>query len=347
MVKGDIREIETNSEKTAAAVSVALGISLGGINIRPSGTRPEFRLIPDRQAAAFLGVSAAKIADAVYASTQGVVAGTMEIGGRPFDIRVMGDLALNSRESLEKFSMAFSTNRERSTGPVFLGSLGQIERRETKAALVRQDRSDVLYLDLIPAPGKEKELSSFINKNSSNYTRIDDSVFSRYRMILFVTLILVIILLYLTMAAQFESFRLPLIIMLSIPLGLAGAGPMLFIIGLSLDSGSVLGLIVLFGLAVNNGIILHEAGMQNIEKGLSPALAVYKGALDRFRPVLISALTTVFGLTPLLFSPGASQRSMAVAMLGGLTVSTLLSIFILPSVFIALYKSGRGKNAGS
>jgi multidrug efflux pump subunit AcrB len=92
---------------------------------------------------------------------------------------------------------------------------------------------------------------------------------------------------------------------------------------------------------------LYEAGVENIGKGLKPVLAVYKGSLARFRPVLISALTTVFGLIPLLLSPGASQRSMALAMLGGLTVSTLLTIFALPPVFIALLKSGRSKqNAG-
>jgi multidrug efflux pump subunit AcrB len=342
LIRGEMDELETNSEKTVKAAKVALGPLLDGISIRPSGTRPELRLIPDRQAAALLGVSAAKMADAVYTLTEGIVAGTMEIDGRPIDIRVMGDIPFYS-QNLEKLPLIFSSNQGRNSVPVFLGSLGQIERRETKAALTRQDRSDVVYLDLVPVPGKEKELNSFLNNNSGTYTRTDESIFSRYRMILIGTLVLVIVLLYLTMAAQFESFKLPLIIMLSIPFGLAGAGPLLSYAGLGLDSGSVLGLIVLFGLAVNNGIILYEASVENIEKGLSPALAVYKGSLDRFRPVLISALTTVFGLIPLLISPGASQRSMALAMLGGLTISTLLTILALPPVFILLLKSRRAE----
>ncbi|MDR0312596.1 MAG: efflux RND transporter permease subunit [Treponema sp.] len=342
LIKGELNEVESNSEKTAKAVRAALGQLLDGISIRPSGTRPELRLIPDRQAAAILGISAAKLADAVYTVTEGIVAGTMEIDGRPMDIRVMGNIPLNT-QYLETLPLVFTANQDRNLSPIFLSSLGKVERRETKAALIRQDRSDAVYLDLIPVPGKEKELSSFLNKNVGTYIRTDESVFSRYRLILIGTLVLVIVLLYLTMAAQFESFKLPLIIMLSIPFGLAGAGPLLSFFGMGLDSGSVLGLIVLFGLAVNNGIILYEASLENIGKGFKPALAVYKGSLERFRPVLISALTTVFGLIPLLLSPGPSQRSMALAMLGGLTISTLLTIFALPPVFIILLKSRRAE----
>jgi multidrug efflux pump subunit AcrB len=96
---------------------------------------------------------------------------------------------------------------------------------------------------------------------------------------------------------------------------------------------------------VNNGIILYEVSEEKIRKGLAPAQAVYAGAAERFRAALITTLTTVFALIPLAFSPlGASQRSMAAAMLGGIIASTLLSFLVMPPVFIPfLKKAGHAK----
>ena len=155
---------------------------------------------------------------------------------------------------------------------------------------------------------------------------------------------LVLVLLYLVLGAQFESFLLPLILMLSVPFSLAGAGPALLLCGASLDSGSVLGLVALFGLAVNNGIVFFEISEEKIRSGLSPVQAVYSGALERFRPVLLTSLTTLFALLPLVVSPlGNSQRSMASTMLGGILVSGFLAFFAFPPVFIRFFKSRKIK----
>ena len=335
-VKGiDPEDTRSRSESAILAVQDTAGSSLDNINIRPFGARPELRLVPDREAAAFLGISAARMAGAIYAVTEGIVTGILEKDGRPLDIRLTGDISDYSLAELETLPIAHNGN------PVFLGSLGRIERRETEAALARQDRSDVLYLDLYPVPGKEKNLNALPGKLPRDYARADESVFVTYRSSLFITLVLVIILLYLTMAAQFESFLLPLILMLSIPFAMAGAGPMLLLTNTGLDSGSVLGLIVLFGLAVNNSIVLYEASEEKIKRGAAPELAVYRGALDRFRPVLITTLTTIFALCPLLFSSGTSQRSMAAAMAGGIGASAAFTVFAMPPVFVFLLRSGK------
>jgi multidrug efflux pump subunit AcrB len=158
-----------------------------------------------------------------------------------------------------------------------------------------------------------------------------------------ITLFLVLILLYMTMGAQFESFLLPGILMLTIPFSLAGAGPALLLTGAGLDSGSVLGLVVLFGLAVNNGILLYETAVEKMGRGLPAAAAVYSGAAERFPPVLATTLTTLFALLPLVISPlGSSQHSMAAAMLGGIGASTFLTLFALPPIFIPFLKRGEG-----
>jgi multidrug efflux pump subunit AcrB len=223
---------------------------------------------------------------------------------------------------------------------VQLGSLGRIERREAEAALARLDRSDVIYMDTLPQAGRAA--ASSMKQICSRFAWLgpaDESAFSRYRNSLVLTLCLVLILLYISMGAQFESFLLPLILMLSIPFSLAGAGPALLILGARLDSGAVLGLTALFGLAVNNGLILFEISDARIRSGIAPGPAVWGGASRRLRAVLITSATTIFALLPLTLSPlGASQKSMAAAMLGGLAASTLISLFALPPVFIKFFR---------
>jgi multidrug efflux pump subunit AcrB len=341
-VRGINREETTaRSELVSEAIRKTTGPALAAINLRPSGKRPEIRLFPNREAVSSLGVSAAGMAGALYAATEGIITGDIEIEGRRVDIRIAGNLSDYSRERFEKIPLVFSGSGKEPV-PLFLGSLNKIEWREAEAALARQDRSDVVYLDLVSSPGKEKELTKLLKKLPADVSRSDESVFSRYRSSLTAAVILVIALLYLSLAAQFESFTLPFILMMGIPFSLAGSGPALFLSGSAADSGSVLGLIVLFGLAVNNGLVLYEASEEKLRSGLSPARAVYSGALERFRPVLITSLTTIFALVPLLSE--VSQRSMAAAMLGGICTSTLLSFFALPPVFIFLVKHRGGRH---
>jgi multidrug efflux pump subunit AcrB len=294
-----------------------------------------------------LGISASEIASAVYAASEGIVSGSMEIEGRPFDIRVSGRLPGDRLESMKNLPLSVSPAAgEHYTGPVFLGALADMQWIEAETALARQDRSDLIYLDLFPTAGKENQINRIIDETAKEegrgVSRADESVFVRYRSALAATVALVIVLLYLVLGAQFESFLLPFILMLSIPFSLAGAGPALFLSGASLDSSSVLGLVALFGLSVNNGIVFYEISEEKIRSGFAPAQAVYAGARARFRPVLLTTLTTVFALLPLIISPlGNSQRGMASTMLGGTIVSGLLAFFALPPVFIRFFRFRR------
>jgi multidrug efflux pump subunit AcrB len=335
-VRGNNREeIAFLVEEAAAGIKNAAGSALETISAKPSGTRPELRLFPDREAAARLGVSAAGMASSVFAATEGIITGTIEIEGRTVEIRSAGKNGGLNSVKIGTLPLSVS---EAAGGPVFLGTLNRIEQREAESALARQDRSDVMYLDLVSVPGKEAELAAAIKKLPSGVYRADESVFARYRTSLAAAVVLVIVLLYFTLAAQFESFLLPFVLMLSIPFSLAGAGPLLLFTGSSLDFGSVLGLIVLFGLAVNNGIILYEASDEKLRSGQGIVTSVYSGAENRFRPALITSLTTVFALLPLVASGSSSQRSMAAAMLGGIAASTVLTFFVMPPVFIFLLR---------
>jgi multidrug efflux pump subunit AcrB len=346
--------VRGNSPEEAAARGEAAAEKLraltagasGALSLSPSGTRPELRVIPDREAMAHAGISVMDLAETLYASTEGIITGHLEIEGRPLEIRLLG----NGRTPLEALPIGLPSSPQAEDAPsvprsLFLGSLCRIERRESEAAYARQDRSDVVYVTLnLPGGAASALINRFLKEERSRETlgglsRSGESALLKYRGSLILTLVLVLVLLYLTLGAQFESFLLPLILLLSIPFSLAGAGPSLFLSGFSLDSGSALALAVLFGLAVNNGILLYEVSREKYQKGLAPGPAVFTGSLERFRSVLITTITTLIALLPLCISAlGGSQSSMARTMLGGILAAGFLSLFVLPPVFIPFLK---------
>jgi multidrug efflux pump subunit AcrB len=349
VIKGKDRE--ELLERTGMARNALKAASIAA-NFRPSGQRPELRLSPNREAAAYLSIPAAQIAETLYIMNEGAPASRLEINGRPRNVRVTGHIkdsgaldsgALENRDPAVRLEQIPLKTPQGKT--VYLGSLGRIEQREAEAALARLDRSDVIYADI----AGEENFPVTVRDIAAQFpwfTRADESAFSRYRNSLLLYIFLVLILLYMTMGAQFESFLLPLILMISIPFSLAGAGPALLITGAMIDSGAVLGLTALFGLVVNNSLVLFEISEEKIRAGFSPAAAVCLGAKERLQAILITTATTVFALLPLILSPlGNSQKSMASAMLGGLAVSTLLSLFAIPSVLIRYFK-WKLKNGG-
>jgi multidrug efflux pump subunit AcrB len=318
----EIAQNEFNSASTA-------------VNFRPRGKRPEIRVYPNRETAAYLSIPASQIAETLYILNEGVITTKLEIEGKPLNVRVTGDQNTRGDPVQRLEQVPIKTGQGKT---VYLGSLVKIEQKEAEASLARLDRSDVIYADIAAA----KEMPASVKKLTARFswfTGADESVFSRYKNSLLFYIVLVLVLLYMTMGAQFESFLLPLILMLSIPFSLAGAGPALIISGSKIDSGAVLGLTALFGLVVNNSLILFEISEQKIRAGFPVTDAVRRGAGERLQAILITMTTTVFALLPLIFSPlGNSQKSMAAAMLGGLTVSTLISLFAIPSVLIRYFK---------
>jgi multidrug efflux pump subunit AcrB len=311
-------------------------IQMNGLTFsrRPWGLRPEIRVIPDREASAHAGISAMETARALYAAAEGLELGKLELGGTPLTIKIS---AMDLPE-LEVLPVALSLN-----GPVFAGSIARFIPNETPAALARLDRSDVLYFECNPG----SSVSHFAGGKELGLSRVDESAFTRYRTSLIVTVVMVLILLYLTMGAEFESLSLPLVLFLAIPFSLAGAGPALFLCNAGLDSSSILALMVLFGLSVNNGMVLYELALVKYSYGRftvgrSAMEAVYDATVERFRPVLTTTLTTVFALLPLVISPmGTKEHSMAAAMLGGIAASTTLTLFALPPVLTGFLDRNR------
>ncbi len=300
----------------------------------PAGAKARIRMAPDREASAALGVTLADATRGVRAATEGVVVAALGTGGRELPIRVVGGA---TGDVMDPGRVPVSVS---SGTTVPASAIARFTRASGDSTLARLDRSDIVYLEPRARPGAERRLDAAVEavlSRSPDASMVGESAFRTYGAAMRGAMLMVLVLLYLTLGAQFESPSLPLVIMATIPLAMAGAGPALVVAGIGLDSGSVLGLVVLFGVVVNNAILLYEASSLKRADGLGPGAAAYSGAVERARPVLATTLTTVAALLPLCLSGGGSaQRSMSVAMTGGLVASTALTMFVSPVLFAAL-----------
>jgi HAE1 family hydrophobic/amphiphilic exporter-1 len=163
--------------------------------------------------------------------------------------------------------------------------------------------------------------------------------------------LLAILLVYMVMAAQFESFVLPLIIMILLPISGSGAVFALWISGCNLDFPALLGVLVLVGVVVNNGIVLIDAINQSIRQGSSTKQAIQTAASIRYRPILMTSLTTILGLLPMAVGWGEGtefQVPLSIAVIGGLVSSTILTLFVIPTLYSMIKgaKLPKGKSVG-
>jgi multidrug efflux pump subunit AcrB len=155
---------------------------------------------------------------------------------------------------------------------------------------------------------------------------------------------LALALIYLALAAQFESFRDPLIIMFTVPLALAGALLSLWVYGQTLNIFSQIGVIALVGIVTKNGILIVEFGNQRQEAGLTIRDAVIEAATLRLRPILMTSLATVLGALPIALALGASAQSrvsLGIVIIGGLLFSLMLTLYVVPALYTYLSTSKR------
>ncbi len=148
---------------------------------------------------------------------------------------------------------------------------------------------------------------------------------------------LAIVLIYLILAAQFESFKDPLIIMLTVPLAIAGALVFMYFGGVTMNIFSQIGIIMLIGLVAKNGILIVEFANQKQQAGIEKIQAIKEASMQRLRPILMTSVSTILGLLPLAFAAGegANQRiAMGVTVVGGMLVSTILSMYVVPAIYI-------------
>jgi len=193
--------------------------------------------------------------------------------------------------------------------------------------------------DLALAAAREVEAPADVDLALGGATRAIDEAMSE----LTLALCLAAVLVYMVMAVQYESLLYPLIIMFTMPLAAIGAIALLAMAGESISVTAIIGLIVLAGVVVNNGIVMVDFINQLKATGMKTPEAVRKASLARLRPILMTALTTILGLLPLAIGRGAGselERPLALTVIGGLTTATFLTLFVIPIIYELMDEAG-------
>ena len=159
--------------------------------------------------------------------------------------------------------------------------------------------------------------------------------------------VLALVLIYLILAAQFESFKDPLIIMFTVPLAVAGALVFMAVDGQTMNIYSQIGIIMLIGLVAKNGILIVEFANQKQEAGIDRLEAIREASIQRLRPILMTSVSTILGLIPLAFATGEGANgriAMGIAVVGGMLVSTVLTLFVVPGIYLYISTNRSKKN---
>src|SRR5687767_8498242 len=303
---------------------------------------PELRIVPDRDRAADLGVSVNEVATTVNALVGGVRSGKYSTGGRRIDIRTR--LLASQRTRPEDLARLRVRTSDGDLVP--LSSLVKEDERPALQSVTRRDRERAISIYGNVAPGKAqgdalKFVESLGKDLPPGYRAVlgGSSVAFRESMgQLVFALILGIVVAYMVLASQFNSFMHPVTVLSILPLSIAGAAFALLVTGKTLNIFSMIGLLLLLGIAKKNSIILVDYAVQGQrERGLSAHDAMLKAGPVRLRPILMTTMATMCAAIPpaLALGPGAETRGpMAVAIIGGLVISTALSLLVVPAFFV-------------
>jgi hydrophobe/amphiphile efflux-1 (HAE1) family protein len=302
---------------------------------------PELRIVPDRDRAADLGVSVNEVATTINALVGGVRSGKYSTGGRRIDIRTR--LLANQRARPEDLSRL--RVRTAAGDLVPLSSLVKEEERPTLQSVTRRDRERAISIYGNVAPGKsQSDALAYIERISKDvppgYRAVlgGSSVAFRESMgQLMFALVLGILVAYMVLASQFNSFLHPVTVLSILPLSIAGAAFALLITGKTINIFSMIGLLLLLGIAKKNSIILVDYAVQQTAKGMSAREAMLKAGPVRLRPIMMTSAATLMAAVPpaLALGPGSETRGpMAVAIIGGLVISTALSLLVVPAFFV-------------
>jgi hydrophobe/amphiphile efflux-1 (HAE1) family protein len=306
---------------------------------------PELRILPDRAKAADLGVPMEDVAVTLNSLVGGVRVGKFSDAGRRLDVRLR--LLAKQRRSQQDIDRLSVRTRDGERIP--LSSLVKQDERPVLQSIIREDRERSITVSANVAPGhtqneaiaKVKELQANMPEGyrivmSGSSVEYQDSFTS-----LLFALILGVMVAYMVLAGQFNSFFHPITILTIVPLSIAGAALALFAFGQTLNIFSMIGLLLLLGIAKKNSIILVDYANQLCAKGLTAREAMQKAAPIRLRPILMTSVATMMAALPaaLALGPGGEiRRPMAIGVLGGMFVATLLSLLVVPAFYVLMDK---------
>ena len=309
-------------------------------------TRPQMRVQIDHQRAADLGVSVGDIGSTLESMMGSRRVTTFVRGGEEYDVIVQASKALRASPA----DLAAIQVRTRSGDLVPLSNLVTLKEIAEPGSFNRFNRLRAITISMGLAPGYRMGdaiswMQQTVREELPQQAQIDWKGESReYQAAggaVLLTFALALLVVYLVLAAQFESFIHPFVIMLTVPLGVLGALLGLWLFGGTLNLFSQIGIVMLVGLAAKNGILIVEFANQLRDEGRSIHEAIVESCAVRLRPILMTSIATVVGAIPLVIAGGpgsASRATIGVVVIFGVSFSTLLSLFVVPAFYALLAK---------
>ena len=304
-------------------------------------SKPEARITINRDKAGLMGVSTRDIAETLQYGLSGQRMGYFYMNGKQYEI--LGEINRQQRNKPTDLKSIYV--RSEAGEMVQLDNLVSLQEAVAPPQLYRYNRFVSATVSAGLAEGKTigqglDEMDRIARETLDDTFRTalagDSKEFRESSSSLMFAFVLAIVLIYLILAAQFESFKDPLVIMLTVPLAVAGALVFMYAGGQTMNIFSQIGIIMLIGLVAKNGILIVEFANQKQESGLARGEAIEQAALQRLRPILMTSASTVLGLIPLALATGegaAGRVAMGVAVVGGMLVSTLLTLYIVPAMY--------------
>ncbi len=309
-------------------------------------TKPELRIQIDRPKAIALGVSIQDVAQTLQFGLSGRRFGYFVLNGKQYQI--IGQIDRPQRNDVTDLKSLYVKNRNGEL--IQLDNLVKVSEESTPPTLFRYNRYVAATVSAQLAKGvtlgeglDEMDQLAKETFDSSFQTAYDgeSKEFKESSSSLIFAFALAILLVYLILSAQFESFVDPLIILFTVPLAVTGALISLWDFHQTLNIFSQIGIIVLIGLVTKNGILIVEFANQRKEQGLDKFAAVKEAANARFRPIIMTSLSTILGILPIALALGSgsqSRVSMGIAVVGGMIFATTLTLYIIPAIYSYLSK---------
>lgn len=307
-------------------------------------TKPELEIEIDRERARNMGVSVQEIARTLQLSYSGQRFAYFIKGGKQY--QVVGEMQLQDRNEPVNLRMLYV--RGDNGELIQLDNLVRVVEKSTPPQLYRFNRfvsatvsanladgvtigAGLDEMDKIAAEVLDESYVTDVTGPSKEFRESSNSLLFAF--------IFALVLIYLVLAAQFESFADPLTIMFTVPLAIFGALATLWMFDFTLNIFSQIGIIMLIGLVTKNGILIVEFANQRKEEGMDVEEAIYGAAVSRLRPILMTSMSTILGILPIALALGAGAESrvpMGAAVIGGLAFSTVLTLFVIPGVYTYL-----------
>ena len=318
------------------------------ITVSRDEDRPELKVVVDKEKAARHGLNSATVASYVRSRVNGYTAGYLKEDGDEYDILVrLSEKDRNSISDLENLTIPTSTGKL-----IKLSELASVEEYFSPPEIERKTRQRMLTIAVTPYETSLGELALAIQQEveklerpagvsvryGGDYEEQQES-FADIGMLL----ALIIILVYVVMASQFESFSNPFIIMMSVPFAISGVIISLWLTGTSLDMIGALGVVMLVGIVVKNGIVLVDYINLMRERGYELNEAIQLSGASRLRPVLMTAFTTLLGMVPMAVSSGEGSemwQPLGIVVIGGLLVSTVVTLIVVPVMYGIMARHG-------